>query len=77
MAERKQRRIAATQFIESAAHPPWRHSDSSMHYRRFQDWQHREEFVSLYNAKMGKIVWGNGTRHERDSDGVVHSAPAS
>jgi hypothetical protein len=72
-----QKRIATTHFIESPSHPLWRYSDSNMHYDCFQDWAMREEFVSLYNSTIGRIRWGNGTRHEMASDGVVRSVPAA
>lgn len=48
-----------------------------MHYDCFQGWAMREEFVSLYNSTIGRIRWGNGTRHEMASDGVVRSVPAA
>ncbi len=34
-------------------------------------WEHREEFVQLYNNIMGKMVWGNGTRDHMNDDGEV------
>lgn len=73
----EQRRVATTHFIESPSHPLWRYSDSSMHFDCFQRWADREEFVALYNSTIGKIRWGNGTRHEMAGDGVVGSVPAA
>ncbi len=48
-----------------------------MHFDCFQRWADREEFVALYNATIGKIRWGNGTRHEMAGDGVVSNVPAA
>jgi hypothetical protein len=41
----------------------------------FQNWAHREEFIEKYNNSMGKIVWGNGTRHHMKSDDTIESVP--
>lgn len=34
----------------SQGHPLWRYSDSAMHPRCFEVWEHREEFEALYSA---------------------------
>jgi hypothetical protein len=70
-----QETVSTTHFIESKSNRLWRYSDSTMHYRCFQNWEKREEFVSLYNATVGQIVWGDGTRHVMAPDGIVRSTP--
>jgi hypothetical protein len=68
--------VATTHFIADRDDPLWRFSDASMHYACFQNWPHREEFVSKYNSTIGQRVWGNGTRHLMHPDGKVESVPA-
>jgi hypothetical protein len=33
----------------NAEHKFWKYSDSGMHMKCFQDWNHKEEFEALYN----------------------------
>jgi hypothetical protein len=60
--------VATTHFIADRADPLWRFSDSAMHRKCFATWNHRAEFIAKYNATVGKIVWGNNTRHRMESD---------
>jgi len=70
-------RLVATQhFIADQEDPLWRYSDAGMHYACFQVWPSRELFVAKYNATLGSIVWGNGTRHHMSADGTIESVPA-
>ena len=68
--------VATTHFIPNEDDPLWRFSDAGMHYACFQEWEHREVFVSKYNSTIGQTVWGNGTRHHMSEDGIVESVPA-
>ena len=68
--------VATTHFIGEPSDPLWRFSDAAMHYECFQKWEHRQEFIDKYNATMGKIIWGNGTRHHMKVDGSIESVPA-
>jgi hypothetical protein len=68
--------IATTHFIGDPNDPLWEFSDAAMHYDCFQQWEHREEFVTKYNSTMGTIVWGNGTRHHMRPDGTIQSVRA-
>jgi hypothetical protein len=68
--------VASSAFIDEPSDPLWRFSDAAMHYDCFQRWEHRREFVNKYNATMGSIVWGNGTRHHMKADGSIESVPA-
>ena len=66
--------IVATQhFIADQRNPLWRYSDAAMHSGCFKEWPHRAEFVSLYNATVGQVVRGNGTRHFMREDGVIEA----
>jgi hypothetical protein len=69
--------VATSHFIGEPTDPLWRFSDAAMHYECFQEWEYRQEFVDKYNATIGKIVWGNGTRHHMKADGLIESIPAS
>ncbi|MFK7789353.1 MAG: hypothetical protein AB8C95_07690 [Phycisphaeraceae bacterium] len=73
----KEKFVATTHFIGDEADPLWRYSDAAMHYACFQEWKHRETFVEKYNNTIGKIVWGNGTRHHMNDDGIVVSIIAA
>lgn len=65
--------VATSHFIEDPSDLLWRYSDAAMHYECFQQWQHRDQFVTKYNNTMGTIVWGNGTRHHMKPDGTIQS----
>src|SRR5215208_2156833 len=69
--------VATTHFIQDQNDPLWRHSDAAMHYSCFQNWEHRGVFVAKYNDTIGRIVWGNGTRHYMQPDGKIESVPDS
>jgi hypothetical protein len=73
----ERRLVATTHFIGDQSDPLWRFSDSAMHYDCFQTWPHRAEFAEKYNSTIGRMVWGNGTRHHMRADGVVESVPAA
>jgi hypothetical protein len=73
---RKESFVATTHFISDSSDPLWRFSDAVMHYKCFQAWPHRDEFVRKYNSTIGQMVWGNGTRHLMHADGRVESVPA-
>ena len=68
--------VATPHFIQTPSHPLWRYSDAAMHYGCFQLWQHRDSFVAEYNNSIGRVVWGNGTQHHMQPDGIVVTAPA-
>ena len=68
--------VATSHFIADPSDPLWRFSDAAMHYDCFQRREHRQEFVDKYNASLGQIVWGNGTRHHMNADGSIESVPA-
>jgi len=74
--EAGQELVSTTHFISSPSHPLWRYSDAAMHYNCFQTWEHREAFVSEFNDTVGRIVWGNGTRHYMQGDGIIVVANA-
>jgi hypothetical protein len=42
-----------------------------MHPSCFAGWEHGAEFVALFNSTQGKIIWGNGKRHQMLSDGTI------
>jgi hypothetical protein len=65
--------VSTSHFIESPAHPLWQFSDAAMHYDCFQTWAMRDEFVAEYNNSFGRMVWGDGSRHHMQSDGIVIS----
>jgi len=65
--------VSSCAFLDSPEHPLWRFSDAAMHYDCFQEWPMRTMFVAEYNSRFGCIVWGNGTRHYMQPDGVVLS----
>lgn len=67
--------VASQHFIQTPSHPLWQYSDAAMHYDCFQRWPHRQTFVDEYNRAIGRIVWGNGTRHHMHADGTVSTAP--
>jgi hypothetical protein len=71
-----QRLIGTQHFIPDPEDPLWRFSDAGMHYDCFQQWPLREQFVAKYNNTLGRQVWGNGTRHHMQDDGVIQSVPA-
>lgn len=66
-------RVATSHFIDDADHPLWPFSDAAMHRACFVAWEHREEFVSLYNSTLGAKVWRNGTRHQMRPDGSIET----
>jgi hypothetical protein len=68
--------VATTHFIANQNDSLWRYSDAPFHTRCFLAWERRREFIDRYNATMGKIVWGNGTKHYMDEEGFIHSIPA-
>ena len=49
----------------------WKYSDAAMHRRCFVAWDHRAAFVAKYNATVGQVVWGNGTRQRIELDGRI------
>jgi hypothetical protein len=57
-------------------HAFWKYSDSSMHQQCFANWTHRAEFVALFNATQGQVVWGNGMRQQMQVDGSISSVAA-
>ena len=63
--------VATTHFIADQDHHLWRFSDAAMHRDCFVSWEHRAEFVDLYNRTIGTQVWGNGTRHHMHPDGSI------
>ena len=64
--------IVSTQhFIHDQEHPLWRYSDSGMHRSCFLSWEHRADFVNLYNGTLGTYVWGNGKRHHMRDNGDI------
>jgi len=64
--------IVATQaFIQDRNNPLWRYSDSAMHKPCFFIWNKKEEFISMYNETLGKIVWDNGTSYYMKLDGTI------
>ena len=68
--------VATQHFIHDQGNPLWRYSDATMHYGCFGGWQHRAQFVEQYNNSLGKVVWGNGTRHQMQADGTVINVQA-
>ena len=69
--------VTVPHFIESPSHPLWQYSDTAMHYKCFQVWQNRNDFVAEYNNTIGRIVWGNGSQHQMQPDGVIVTTMAS
>jgi hypothetical protein len=69
--------VATSHFIEDETDPLWEFSDAVMHYDCFQSWERREVFVTKYNETMGRIIWGNGTRHRMNADGKIISVKAN
>jgi hypothetical protein len=57
-------------------HALWEYSDSSMHQSCFTSWEHRADFVALFNASRGQLVWGNGVRQRMQADGSIRSVAA-
>jgi hypothetical protein len=58
--------VATTHFIGDSVHHLWRFSDAAMHKHCFVNWEHRQEFVQLYNDTRG-----NGTDHHMSDDGEI------
>lgn len=69
--------VATSHFIIDQTDPLWRYSDAAMHRQCFASWEYRETFRDKYNATVGKMVWGKGTRHYMDTTGSVRSIRAS
>ena len=63
--------VATTHFIHDQDHHLWRFSDSGIHRDCFLTWEHRAEFVTLYNDTLGTVSWGNGKRHHMSDSGDV------
>jgi hypothetical protein len=63
--------IATSHFIADENDPLWRYSDAPFHKVCFLKWDKREEFVRRYNDTVGRIIWGNGTRHHMNEDGGI------
>ena len=57
-------------------HALWQYSDSSMHRSCFASWEHRADFVALFNATQGLVVWGDGLHQRMQADGSIHSVAA-
>ena len=47
--------VGTTHFIGDATDPLWRYSDSVMHRRCFDAWEHRDEFARRYRQTMGAM----------------------
>jgi hypothetical protein len=73
--EASQHPILFPHFVP-ANHAFWKQSDSSMHQLCFANWTHRTEFVALFNATQGQVVWGNGLRQQMQLDGSISSVAA-
>jgi hypothetical protein len=69
--------VATSHFIGDKNDPLWRFSDSAMHRECFLAWELRQSFVDRYNATVGQITWGDGSRHEMQPDGRIESPPAA
>jgi hypothetical protein len=63
--------VATTHFIADPSHLLWRFSDSAMHQHCFENWEHRPDFIALYNQTMGSITWGDGRHHHMQDDGSI------
>jgi hypothetical protein len=63
--------VATSHFIADRNDPLWQFSDAGFHRRCFIHWEHRGEFVRRYNEVMAVHVWGNGKRHQMNSDGSI------
>jgi hypothetical protein len=68
--------VATSHFVADRNHRLWRFSDAAMHRSCFLSWEHRLEFIELFNATAGRFVFGNGTHHHMHSDGRITSEPA-
>ncbi len=67
--------VATTHFVAGQNDPLSRFSDSGMHRACFMDWPLRQSFVDRYNATMGQITWGNGSRQTMLPSGDIESTP--
>ena len=67
--------VATSHFIADKNDPLWQFSDSAMHQVCFLGWDLRQSFVDRYNATVGKIIWGDGSRQEMQPDGRIESSP--
>jgi hypothetical protein len=45
--------VATTHFISDQSDPLWKFSDSGMHRRCYESWEHRDEFTSRYRERLG------------------------
>ena len=72
--------VMTSHFIPDQAHPLWRYSDSTMHRRCFLGWEHRGEFVAMFNtihsAQAGshrgyKHMLADGDIQVREPDSVT------
>ena len=64
--------VSTTAFIGDSADPLWRFSDAGMHRACFLGWNDRESFVDRFNATVGQVVWGDGSRHRMAADGSIN-----
>jgi hypothetical protein len=63
--------VSTSHFIAERGHRLWSFSDAAMHRRCFLAWEHRAEFIELYNNTVGTQIWGDGTRHHMHPDGSI------
>ncbi len=64
--------IATTHFIEDSRDPLWEFSDSGMHRRCYELWEHRDEFTHRYRSTLGGkypnqpgyVQWPDGERRQ-------------
>ena len=63
--------VATSHFIGDRSHHLWRFSDAAMHKQCFMNWEHRKEFVQLFNKTVSKQVSGSGFSHRMNDDGEI------
>jgi len=63
--------VATSHFIGDRFHHLWRFSDAAMHKQCFMNWEHRKEFVQLFNETVGKQISVNGVSFHMAEDGDI------
>lgn len=65
--------FVATSAFLAREHRLWRYSDAAMHRACFLRWQDRWTFVHAFNAIVGPLLSGNGTRQQMLDDGTIET----
>jgi hypothetical protein len=62
--------VATSAFIDDVNHHLWPFSDATMHKECFVAWEHRDEFMRLYNDLEWHESIGSGSYYRLEPDGT-------